>query len=126
MEIKLINDNLEVIHPDGNWILKKDIGYSPLETLVIAIGGCSAAVYRQVLTNSHIEYHIETVQLAYTRQEDGKARPLASVTVTFYLKNVSPDQQAKATRAIRLIERNCPVVQSLDPKIQVNEVVVFV
>lgn len=126
MELKLINDTFEVIHPDGNWRLKKDAGFSPLETLVIAIAGCSASVYKNVLTNSRIEHTFHNITVDYTRVEDGKAMPLKSVTITFYLKDVPASQQEKTVRATHLISRNCPVVQSLDPSIQVIENVEFI
>ncbi|MEI5993556.1 OsmC family protein [Candidatus Enterococcus mansonii] len=115
----------ELVHQNGNWVLKKEIGFSPVEMLVASIGACGAYVYEKILTNSHIAFAIETVEIAYERAEEKQAKPLRQVLITFFIR-VGENEQGKAERALKLIGKNCPVMQSLDPEISVIEQVIFV
>lgn len=125
--MKLISSEkgFELVHQSGNWVLKKEIGFSPVEMLVASIGACGAYVYEKILTNSHIDFTIEKVDISYERTEEKQAKPLSSVTITFSIK-VAEEKQGKAERALKLIGNNCPVIQSLDPEITVVENVIFV
>ncbi|MBP2098677.1 OsmC family protein [Enterococcus rivorum] len=125
MELISTEKGIELIHKNGNWIIKKEIGFSPVELLVASIAACGAYVYERVLTNSKITYKTQRVEVAYERSETKPAKPLSEVTITFYLE-VPESEQGKAERATKLITKNCPVMQSLDPEIKVFEQVIFV
>ncbi|MTD42050.1 OsmC family peroxiredoxin [Erwinia sp. CPCC 100877] len=125
MELISGEKGFELVHQSGNWILKKDIGFSPVELLVASIGACGAYVYEQILTNSHIDFTIENVQISYERTEEKPAKPLSQVSILFSVRVVE-EAQGKAERALKLISKNCPVIQSLDPEIVVTETVNFV
>lgn len=47
--MKLISSEkgFELVHQSGNWVLKKEIGFSPVEMLVASIGACGAYVYEK-------------------------------------------------------------------------------
>ncbi|MFK4567308.1 OsmC family protein [Enterococcus sp. UD-01] len=125
MELISGEKGFELAHQSGNWILKKEIGFSPVELLVASIGACGAYVYEKILTNSHIDFTIENVQISYERTEEKPAKPLSQVSILFTLQ-VAQEAQGKAERALKLISKNCPVMQSLDPEIVVTETVSFV
>lgn len=125
MELISGEKGFELVHQSGNWLLKKDIGFSPVELLVASIGACGAYVYEKILTNSNIAFTIEKVDISYERAEDKQAKPLSRVVITFSIK-IAKDEQGKAERALKLIGKNCPVMQSLDPEIAVVENVIFV
>jgi uncharacterized OsmC-like protein len=125
MELISGEKGFELVHQSGNWILKKEIGFSPVELLVASIGACGAYVYEKILTNSHIDFTIENVQISYERTEEKPAKPLSQVSILFTLQ-VAQEAQGKAERALKLISKNCPVMQSLDPEIVVTETVSFV
>lgn len=125
MELISTEKGIELIHKDGNWIIKKEVGFSPVELLVASIAACGAYVYERVLANSQISFTTQRVEVAYERSEAKPAKPLKTVTITFYL-TVSEAEQEKAQRATKLITKNCPVMQSLDPEITVIENVFFI
>lgn len=107
------------------WVLKEKVGYSPVENLVNSMGACCGYVYEAVLSNSKIPHTFKKIEMTYRRQTDRRAHPLEKVEVHFYLE-VEEELQAKALRCLRLVLPNCPVVQSLDPAIKIEEQVHFV
>ncbi|EOL50067.1 OsmC family protein [Enterococcus caccae] len=124
MELISSENGFELIHQSGNWVLKKEIGFSPVEMLVASIGACGAYVYEKILTNSHIDFTIDKVEISYERAEEKQAKPLSHVLITFSIR-LPEEEQGKAKRALKLIGKNCPVMQSLDPEITVVEEVMF-
>lgn len=124
MELISSEKGFELVHKSGNWVLKKELGFSPVEMLVASIGACGAYVYEKILTNSRIDFTIDKVEIAYERAEEKQARPLSRVLITFAI-HVSQEDQGKAERALKLIGKNCPVMQSLDPEIAVIEKAIF-
>lgn len=125
MELISSEKGFELVHQNGNWLLKKELGFSPVEMLVASIGACGAYVYEKILTNSHINFTIKQVEISYERAEEKQAKPLSRVDITFSIQ-VAEEAQGKAERALKLIGKNCPVMQSLDPAIAVVEKVIFV
>lgn len=111
--------------PTGDWQLLREVGYSPVQMLVSGIAGCGAYVYEAVLKNSDVPHTIERVHVEYTRDTHKKAQPLATVDLVIEAK-VPASSHEKALRCLKLIAPNCPVIQSLDPTIQVTETVKFI
>ena len=111
--------------PTGDWQLLREIGYSPVQMLVSSIAGCGGYVYESVLKNSDVPHTIERVRVEYTRNEQKRSQPLASVDLVIEAK-IPAEYHEKALRCLKLIAPNCPVIQSLDPAIQVNETVKFI
>lgn len=116
---------LELPHEAGNWVLKKDLGYSPVEMLVSATAACGGYVYQTILTNSRIDHTFHRVEVNYTRDATRQAKPLASVTIHYYV-TVAEAKRERALRASKLIHGNCPVIQSLGADVNVEDVVHFV
>ncbi|WP_430611465.1 OsmC family protein [Enterococcus sp. DIV0876] len=118
-------DKFEMQTPNGDWILGREQGYSPVQMLVSAVAACGGYVYRSVLKNSKIEAEISKIEVSYDRDPEKKAEPVSAIQIKFSAKVAEADQE-KAIRCLKLISPNCPVIQSLDPTIQVTETVVFI
>lgn len=118
--------SFELPHDPENWTLKADRGYSPVQMIAAATACCGGYVYQEILENSHVPFEMQKAEVMYTRDEvENKAHPINKIEITFYLR-VDKDLQKKATSCLRLIGRNCPVMQTLDPKVTVTEKAVFV
>lgn len=116
---------LELYHQDGNWVMLKELGYSPVQMLVASIGGCGAYVLKSVLERSAIAARVGDVALAYSLDDTVKAKPLKRVEIVF---KVHADEavHAKVQGALRLVNDFCPVIQSLNPNIEVVKTLEFV
>lgn len=110
--------------PEEPWILLREEGYSPVQSLVTAVAACAGYVYISVLDNSNISHEIEKVTVSYTRNMEKKTNPIQSIEVLIYAE-IPETYHEKALRCVKLISPNCPVIQSLDPNIQVTEKVIF-
>ena len=99
-------EKFELQTKTARWVLAKEEGYSP------------------VLENSHIPFEFEKIEVTYSREVERRAQPLKQVTILFYV-SVPEDFQARATRCLKLVSPNCPVIQSLAERITVEETVVF-
>lgn len=124
MELIQGKDGIELVHSMGNWKLKKEIGFSPVEALVASIAACGTYVYQSILKKSEIGYVLLDVRVTYERSQELKAQPLKSVQIEFKMK-IAEDNQERAIRALELINRNCPVVQSLNDGVKVCEKLIF-
>ncbi|WP_261806056.1 OsmC family protein [Lapidilactobacillus luobeiensis] len=102
------------------WTFRRGIGYAPVQALVSAIAVCESYVYQEILTNSKIPFTFQKTTVSYERVTTGSVNPLKTVTVTFYVQ-IPEAKQGLATRALRLVQANCPVTQSLDPAIKLSE-----
>ena len=118
-------DKLELPQQNGNWVLARELGYSPVQMLVTAAAACGGYVYTSVLENSHVPAEIEKIEVSYTRDSTKKAEPTSSIQINFYAR-ISAEYQEKAIRCLKLVSPNCPVIQSLDPTITVAETVHFI
>lgn len=126
-ELELIQGEkgMELPLAAGNWVLLKEEGYSPVQSLVAAVGACGAYVYQSILANSKIPHTFEKVMIEYTRDSERQSEPVKTIELVLTVK-VAPELQDRATRGIKLIAKNCPVMQSLDPAIEVSERVNFI
>lgn len=128
MEKLTINVN-ETTHTlpieNGSWLLKREVGYSPVQMLVSAVASCGGYVYASVLTNSKIPHEIEKIEVSYLRDENRKSQPVSAIDLVIYAK-IDDAFHEKAERCVKLIAPNCPVIQSIDPAIVVTESVIFI
>ncbi|WP_207871767.1 hypothetical protein DOK78_000164 [Enterococcus sp. DIV2402] len=118
-------EKIELPHETGNWVLAREQGYSPVQMLVCAVAACGGYVYQSVLDNSHIPYQFEKIEADYSRDTERRAEPVQAIQLRFYVK-IAEEFQEKAQRCLKLVSPNCPVIQSLDPAIQVEETVEFI
>ena len=116
---------IEIPLASGNWVMLREEGYSPVQSLAAAVGACGAYVYQSVLNNSKVPYKFQRVTVNYKRDEERQSQPLKEIEIIFYVE-IAADLQERALRAAKLIGPNCPVMQSLDPQIKISEVVEFI
>lgn len=109
---------------EGTWTLKRDIGYSPVQSLVLATTACAGYVYESILKNSQIPHTFHQATVSYENDEEHEPHPVKKIAITFDV-SVPKEKQALAERALRLVNGNCPVAQSLNPKISLTETVKF-
>jgi Predicted redox protein, regulator of disulfide bond formation len=124
MELIEKSGHVELVHKDGNWILLRELGFSPVQTVVAATAACSTYVYEEILEKQRIAYKMISVDVDYERNTELTTQPLSKINVQFHIL-LSSDDQAKAIKDLSLIAKNCPVVQSLNPSIKVDESVTF-
>ena len=118
-------EKLELPASPENWQLVRGKGYSPVQMLVSAAAACGGYVYESVLENSHVPFQLFKIEVTYTRDEERRAQPIDSIQIQFFA-DVPEEFQDKAVRCLKLISPNCPVIQSLDPVIKVEEFVTFI
>jgi uncharacterized OsmC-like protein len=116
--------HVELVHKDGNWILLRELGFSPVQAVVAATAACSTYVYEDILKKQRITYKMIHIDVDYERNTEQPTRPLSKINVHFHMDMRSNDQ-AKAKKDLRLIPKNCPVVQSLNSSVEINESVSF-
>ncbi|MBO0476241.1 OsmC family protein [Vagococcus sp. DIV0080] len=117
-------EGMELPVESGNWVLLREKGYSPVQSMVAAVGACGAYVYQSILESSRIDYTFDRVEIVYERDEAIKSEPVKKIELQFFV-SVADDKQERATRGLKLISKHCPVIQSLNPAIEVIETVVF-
>ncbi|NKC69028.1 OsmC family protein [Vagococcus fluvialis] len=116
---------MELPVESGNWVLLREEGYSPVQSMVAAVGACGAYVYQSVLESSRIDYTFDHVEVNYERDEEIQSQPVKKIEISFYL-TVEQEKQARAERGMKLIAKHCPVIQSLNPSIEVIEKAIFI
>ncbi|WP_242542893.1 OsmC family protein [Vagococcus fluvialis] len=78
-----------------------------------------------VLESSRIDYTFDHVEVNYERDEEIQSQPVKKIEISFYL-TVEEEKQARAERGMKLIAKHCPVIQSLNPSIEVIEKAIFI
>ncbi len=126
-KIELIQglNGMELEVESGNWLMLRDGGYSPVQSMVAAVGACGAYVFQSILESSRIDNTFKKVEISYVRDTGIKSEPIKSIEINFYL-TVAEKNQDRAKRSMTLIGKHCPVMQSLDPNIEIIEVATFI
>lgn len=114
---------LEVLGKE-NWVMRREMGYSPVQSVIAAVGACGGYVYQHLLKNSNVSATFDRVEAEYTRHEDSVGA-ISSITLTFFV-SVQESDKAKAQSCLKLVSRYCPVIQSLDKNIKIIETVEFI
>lgn len=94
-------------------------GASPMELLLMAVGGCNAIDIIYVLKKQRQEVTSYRVEVEGIREEVRKAKPFKSIHVTVYLEGaIAP---AKALRAASLsFENYCSVSITLEKSVVIT------
>ncbi|WP_332237842.1 OsmC family protein [Sporolactobacillus sp. KGMB 08714] len=125
MKLVSVKGHVELVNENNNWILSKETGFSPLETLIAATAACSTYVYLGILDKQRIDCTLQSVHVDYERNEDQELCPVSEINIQFLL-SVDSANETKATKDLQLIAKNCTVARSLNPEIKVVESVQFV
>ena len=99
-------------------------GASPMELLLMAVGGCNAIDIIYVLKKQRQVVDSYKVEGVGTREEVREAKPFKSIHVTVYLEgDIAP---AKALRAASLsFEKYCSVSITLEKSVKITYEVVL-
>ncbi|MDR1606084.1 MAG: OsmC family protein [Streptococcaceae bacterium] len=119
------NDQLLLVREGVRWVLKKETGYCPMQMVAAAAAACCGYVLSAILKRSMIPFVLDRVEAVYDRDEEKPARPISAIALTFYVKVEASDQD-RVTQALKSVAPTCPVIQSLDPAIELTEAIVFV
>ena len=94
-------------------------GSSPMELLLIGVGGCSAIDIISILKKQKLEIDAYHVEVEGDRKEVGGAKPFEAMRVYVYLEGDIPP--AKALRAAQLsFEKYCSVSITLQASVAVT------
>lgn len=125
MELVFGNNGIELVHDDGNWTLKKDVGFSPVEALVAAVGSCGMYVFQGILNGSNVDHEFVNSKLSFTVDDSKRVTPVKEITIDYYMKVDEKDRE-RAERIVELVSKSCPVMQSLSSDITVIENIHYV
>lgn len=123
-----INDDylFECTNSVGNSILLNNLsasenskGVSPMESLLMAVAGCSGIDMVSILKKQRQEITDFKAEVEGERVEVDEAKPFKTIMVKFFVEgNIDPK---KAERAAALsFEKYCSVSKTLEPNVTVN------
>ena len=123
-----INDDylFECTNSVGNSILLDNLsasenskGVSPMESLLMAVAGCSGIDMVSILKKQRQEITDFKAEVEGERVEVDEAKPFKTIMVKFFVEgNIDPK---KAERAAALsFEKYCSVSKTLEPNVTVN------
>ena len=117
-------DKLELPQQNGNWVLARELGYSPVQMLVTAAAAvavmCILLFWKILMCLLRLKNRSQLYERFYEESRADLFDP-----DQFYAR-ISAEYQEKAIRCLKLVSPNCPVIQSLDPTITVAETVHFI
>ena len=94
-------------------------GFRPFQLMVSSLAGCSSLVYKRILAKQKIEWDEMTVEADVIRSEDEVNR-IERVTLLFKVKGKDLKQE-KLQKSLEIASKNCSMVQSVVPTIEVEE-----
>lgn len=127
IQLERINDNylFELTNQNGHKILLDNTseenprGVSPMESLLMALVGCSSIDMVSILKKQRQEITHFSAIVDGEREQVKEAKPFREIHIRFKL--TGKIDQDKANRAAALsFEKYCSVSMSLDPKIKVS------
>lgn len=124
MELILNGEVVELVHDSGNWLMKRGIGFSAVEMVVNSAGACGLYVFSSILKNSKIDAIVQRAHVSYTVDETTSVRALKTISIEYKVQ-VEESLKPRVERVLPFVHRNCPVMQSLDPKIEVIETIIY-
>ena len=94
-------------------------GASPMELLLMSVGGCSAVDIVSILKKQRQEITTYTIEVEGERHEVAQAKPFKAVHVAIFLEgSIVP---AKAKKAAQLsFQKYCSVSLTLEPQVPVT------
>ena len=94
-------------------------GSSPMELLLMGVGGCSAIDIISILKKQKLEIDSYDVEVEGERKEVGGAKPFKSIAVNVLLKGDIPEE--KAIRAAKLsFEKYCSVSITMEKGVDIS------
>lgn len=94
-------------------------GASPMELLLMSVGGCSAVDIVSILTKQKQEITSYTMEVTGERKEVAQAMPFQAMNVSIYLEGKI--DSAKAKKAADLsFQKYCSVSLTLEPQVAIT------
>ena len=115
----------EMSHENAHWILKKGLGYSPVQMLVASIGACGGYVLDSILDKMQLNHVMKEIDMSFEVNLESKAKELTSVSMVFYVQLEGQDYE-KAQHALTLVHKYCPVMLSLNEDIKIEKSIRFI
>lgn len=121
MEFKMKENGFTAEFPYGKLDISGDeeYGFRPYQLLVSSIAVCSGGVLRKIFTKQRIEIEDMTIQTDVKRNPD-EADRIEKISVHFIIKGTGLKEE-KVKKAIELTRKNCSMVQSVIPAVEVEE-----
>ncbi|MFT8872039.1 MAG: OsmC family protein [Sporolactobacillus sp.] len=123
MELIRTTDVLELVNESGNWPIGGNAGYNPVQLVAVAAAACSTYIFEQLLAERQIAGRALRVVFDYV-QDDVYPQPIAQINVQLHMQADRSDWGSVQDVFLQLPE-HCPVLQSLHPRIRLNEQIVF-
>ncbi|MBH1960567.1 MAG: OsmC family protein [Flavobacteriia bacterium] len=122
-----INDDylFECANQAGNKILLDNTsqpnaqGVSPMESVLMAVAGCSGIDMVSILKKQRQEITAFSAEIEGERVQVDEAKPFKSITVKFFLKgDIDPKKALKAAELS--FEKYCSVSKTIEPNVTVD------
>ncbi|UFK98764.1 OsmC family protein [Kaistella faecalis] len=122
-----INDDylFECANQAGNKILLDNTsqpnaqGVSPMESVLMAVAGCSGIDMVSILKKQRQEITAFSAEVEGERVQVDEAKPFKSITVKFFLKgDIDPKKALKAAELS--FEKYCSVSKTIEPNVTVD------
>ncbi|WP_017186720.1 OsmC family protein [Alkalibacillus haloalkaliphilus] len=96
-------------------------GFRPFQLMVSSLAGCSVLVYKRILQKQKIEYDEMTVEAEVQRSDDA-VNKIEKVNLHFKVTGHNLNEE-KLQKSLNTASKNCSMVQSVVPTIEVEETV---
>ncbi|MDQ0351986.1 putative OsmC-like protein [Alkalibacillus filiformis] len=96
-------------------------GFRPFQLMVSSLAGCSVLVYKRILQKQKIEYDEMTVEAEVKRSNDA-VNKIEKVNLHFKVTGKDLNEE-KLQKSLNTASKNCSMVQSVVPTIEVEETV---
>lgn len=121
MEFKMKDGGFTTDLPYGELHISGDgaYGFRPYQLLVSSVAVCSGGVLRKIFAKQRIDIEDITIQTDVVRNSEAADR-VEKIIVHFIIKGTGLKEE-KVRKAIELTRKNCSMVQSVIPTIEVEE-----
>ncbi|OXS78098.1 OsmC family protein [Domibacillus enclensis] len=121
MEFKMKDGGFTTDLPYGELHISGDeaYGFRPYQLLVSSVAVCSGGVLRKIFAKQRIDIEDITIQTDVVRNSEAADR-VEKIMVHFIIKGAGLKEE-KVRKAIELTRKNCSMVQSVIPSIEVEE-----
>lgn len=121
MEFKMKDGGFTTDLPYGELHISGDeeYGFRPYQLLVSSVAVCSGGVLRKIFAKQRIDIEDITIQTDVVRNSEAADR-VEKIIVHFIIKGAGLKEE-KVRKAIELTRKNCSMVQSVIPSIEVEE-----
>ncbi|OES45081.1 OsmC family protein [Domibacillus iocasae] len=121
MEFKMKEGGFTAHFPYGELHISGDdtYGFRPYQLLVSSVAVCSGGVLRKIFAKQRIDIDDITIQTDVVRNPN-EADRVEKIHVHFIIKGAGLKEE-KVRKALELTRKNCSMVQSVIPAIEIEE-----